>query len=251
MKKKIFNKILLSFLFLTCVFFIGPRAYAADESLLEKEVVEEKTAVEEEIDGKDPAQKDEEERPDDEIEEKNKDESKNEEDDKKADGKELEQEKIQELKEAIRKNQIQANAAKYLIERYPKMVKNFTDDLIDLIKTSNKLVMASINYIYSLTGECMKFFPVVVEYPDETEEKVLEENQEAIEKIDQDQKNPMDKENMVEVNTVADGVIRGNKNTMVYHLPGGRYYDKISPQNIVNFDSEEDAIKAGYTRSQY
>lgn len=97
----------------------------------------------------------------------------------------------------------------------------------------------------------MKFFPVVVEYPDETEEKVLEENQEAIEKIDQDQKNPMDKENMVEVNTVADGAIRGNKNTMVYHLPGGRYYDKISPQNIVNFDSEEEAIKAGYTRSQY
>jgi hypothetical protein len=76
---------------------------------------------------------------------------------------EIEKEKIETLKEAIKKNQIQANAAKLLIERYPKIVANFLDDLLDLIDKSNNLVKTAIYTINKLTGEDMTFHPVVVE----------------------------------------------------------------------------------------
>lgn len=46
------------------------------------------------------------------------------------------------------------------------------------------------------------------------------------------------------------GPIRGNKNTGIYHVPGGAYYDRISPQNIVYFQNEDDALAAGFRRSK-
>lgn len=44
--------------------------------------------------------------------------------------------------------------------------------------------------------------------------------------------------------------IKGNKNSMIYHLPGQRDYNKISPKNIVWFRSEEEAIAAGYRKAK-
>ena len=43
--------------------------------------------------------------------------------------------------------------------------------------------------------------------------------------------------------------IVGNKRTKVYHLPGQRYYP-IKEENKVYFESEEEAIKAGYRRAK-
>ncbi len=43
--------------------------------------------------------------------------------------------------------------------------------------------------------------------------------------------------------------IVGNKRTKVYHLPGQRYYPK-KEENKVYFESEEEAIKAGYRRAK-
>ena len=38
----------------------------------------------------------------------------------------------------------------------------------------------------------------------------------------------------------------GNRKSMLYHLPGSRFYDKVSPKDRVYFDSEEEAQKKGY-----
>ena len=44
-------------------------------------------------------------------------------------------------------------------------------------------------------------------------------------------------------------LIIGNKATKVYHLPVSRFYDKIPEEFRVYFNSEEQAKKAGYTKS--
>ena len=49
---------------------------------------------------------------------------------------------------------------------------------------------------------------------------------------------------------IADNKIQGNKNSKIYHMPGGKSYGKVSPQNSVWFDTEEDAIAAGYTKAK-
>ena len=50
--------------------------------------------------------------------------------------------------------------------------------------------------------------------------------------------------------TRALNYIRGNKNSKVYHLPAGcPSYDRVSPKNVVNFKSEQEAISAGYRKA--
>ena|SRR5258708_3493797 len=44
----------------------------------------------------------------------------------------------------------------------------------------------------------------------------------------------------------ADLKIKGNKNSMIYHLPNCPDYSKISEKNVVLFNTKEDAEKAGY-----
>lgn len=46
------------------------------------------------------------------------------------------------------------------------------------------------------------------------------------------------------------GVIKGNRNSKIYHVPGGASYDKISVKNVVYFNSEAEAQKAGYRRAK-
>lgn len=43
-----------------------------------------------------------------------------------------------------------------------------------------------------------------------------------------------------------EGVIKGNKNSRIYHMPGQRSYNKISKRNVVYFKTEEEAKAAGY-----
>ncbi|MGO3751175.1 MAG: stalk domain-containing protein [Peptoniphilaceae bacterium] len=42
------------------------------------------------------------------------------------------------------------------------------------------------------------------------------------------------------------GVIKGNKRSKIYHVPGGASYNRISVKNVVYFNTEQDAINAGY-----
>ena len=49
--------------------------------------------------------------------------------------------------------------------------------------------------------------------------------------------------------TSAAGKVIGNKNSKKYHLPGCPSYDSVSEKNRVYFDTEQDAIKAGYTKA--
>lgn len=50
--------------------------------------------------------------------------------------------------------------------------------------------------------------------------------------------------------TMETGKIIGNKNSKIYHLPGGASYEKISPANRAYFATEEDAQKAGYRKAK-
>lgn len=47
------------------------------------------------------------------------------------------------------------------------------------------------------------------------------------------------------------GPIVGNRGSKVYHLPGGRFYRRVSPTNQVLFATEAEARAAGYRRSVY
>lgn len=58
--------------------------------------------------------------------------------------------------------------------------------------------------------------------------------------------------NPVKSPTVYDttqGKIKGNRNSMIYHCPGQRDYNRISVKNVVYFDTEEAAQAAGYRRA--
>lgn len=48
----------------------------------------------------------------------------------------------------------------------------------------------------------------------------------------------------------ANGRIIGNKKRHIYHVPTGRDYKKVHLKNAVFFDTEEEAIKAGYRRAK-
>ena len=45
------------------------------------------------------------------------------------------------------------------------------------------------------------------------------------------------------------GPIRGNRNSKVFHLPACPSYDRIAPQNRVEFESEQAAIDAGFRKA--
>lgn len=49
---------------------------------------------------------------------------------------------------------------------------------------------------------------------------------------------------------VSQGKIIGNKNSLIYHVPGGGSYNKVSEANRVYFASEEEAQKAGYRKAK-
>lgn len=44
-------------------------------------------------------------------------------------------------------------------------------------------------------------------------------------------------------------IVKATKSRKIYHLPGGMYYDKISNDNMIIFNSELEAIQAGYRKS--
>ncbi len=45
------------------------------------------------------------------------------------------------------------------------------------------------------------------------------------------------------------GQIKGNRNSMIYHVPDGAWY-AVTSKNVVCFDTEEEAQAAGYRRSK-
>lgn len=46
------------------------------------------------------------------------------------------------------------------------------------------------------------------------------------------------------------GIIHGNRDSGIYHVPGQRYYNKIKPENLRFFNTEAEAIRAGYRKSK-
>lgn len=50
--------------------------------------------------------------------------------------------------------------------------------------------------------------------------------------------------------STVETIIQANKNSKIYHLPGGKYYGKIHKDNILIFKSEIEATEAGYRKSK-
>lgn len=46
------------------------------------------------------------------------------------------------------------------------------------------------------------------------------------------------------------GTIIGNICSKLYHVPGQEHYARVSEQNRVYFETEEEAFKAGYRRAK-
>ncbi|NLL71039.1 MAG: MBL fold metallo-hydrolase [Epulopiscium sp.] len=46
------------------------------------------------------------------------------------------------------------------------------------------------------------------------------------------------------------GLIKGNKNSKVYHMPEGAHYDSVKEDNVIWFQTEREAVNAGYRRSK-
>lgn len=55
-----------------------------------------------------------------------------------------------------------------------------------------------------------------------------------------------EKINQKYVADTKEGVIKGNRNSRIYQMPGQRSYNKISKKNVVYFKTEEEAKAAGY-----
>lgn len=49
---------------------------------------------------------------------------------------------------------------------------------------------------------------------------------------------------------ISSGYIQGNIESMIYHMPGQRFYNRINEENLIYFNSEEEAIRAGFRRSR-
>lgn len=70
-------------------------------------------------------------------------------------------------------------------------------------------------------------------------------NKAALEKFENQEKKAQGLENVVD----PEGLIKGNKNSKIYHMPGSSHYDSVSDKNAVYFESEKDAIEAGYRKA--
>lgn len=47
-----------------------------------------------------------------------------------------------------------------------------------------------------------------------------------------------------------EGKIIGNRRSKVFHVPGQQNYDRVSDENRISFDTEEEARRAGYRRAK-
>ena len=53
------------------------------------------------------------------------------------------------------------------------------------------------------------------------------------------------------IDATKNGVwIKGHRESLIYHVPGGGSYNRISPENIVWFETAADAEAAGYERAE-
>lgn len=53
----------------------------------------------------------------------------------------------------------------------------------------------------------------------------------------------------VAINNISNLKIKGNRESKIYHLPGGASYNRISEKNTVYFNSEKEAKAAGYRKA--
>ncbi len=113
-------------------------------------------------------------------------------------------------------------------------------------------------------GEKDKFLERVSSANEASEIDKIKEEAERLDKKNRDKKEQESKDSSSEQNasssltsgsqstqsstptSTGQGIIKGNKNSKIYHLPGQKDYDKISPKNVVYFNSEAEAQAAGY-----
>lgn len=89
--------------------------------------------------------------------------------------------------------------------------------------------------------------PIIVPLDNKNEVKEVKE----VNKINKVVSNPNGTNNYQ--NYIADtsqGKIKGNRKSKIYHVPGGRDYNKVSQKNVVFFNTEQEAQASGYRRAK-
>ena len=76
--------------------------------------------------------------------------------------------------------------------------------------------------------------------------KLEEENKPKNESTSSSNSTSISKTNKTADASTSQGSIRGNRKSKIYHSPGQAKYNKISPDNIVYFNSAAEAEAAGY-----
>lgn len=80
---------------------------------------------------------------------------------------------------------------------------------------------------------------------------LVNNNVKEVKKVDKVVSNPNSTNNYQNYNAdTSQGKIKGNKNSKIYHVPGGRDYNKVSQKNVVFFNTEQEAQAAGYRRAK-
>lgn len=108
-------------------------------------------------------------------------------------------------------------------------------DFVAIIEYPNNETQIPSYYEYHYTVNDNK---VVDRFPNGDPEKYVKEEPEKIEA-----KN-------IKAYELAEGKIIGNKNSMIYHKPGGSGYMSVLSKNAVFFDSEAEAENAGFRPSK-
>ena len=83
---------------------------------------------------------------------------------------------------------------------------------------------------------------------EQKDQEKKEKEQQKQQSVAQEQSNNAPSSNKGDLNTAATGQIVGNSRSHIYHVPGQAGYN-MSSKNAVYFNSEQEAIAAGYRKA--
>lgn len=131
---------------------------------------------------------------------------------------------------------------RYIWLEDPETIKNPTyEDIRD--KTFNGILLREGYAKASSYPPDVKYQEYFTKIQQEAEQNKKGLWQDRIEEPEPDNSNS---DGQVQTSEVVDMRIKGNRNSKIYHFPGGRSYDKVKESNAVYFKTPEEAEAAGY-----
>lgn len=106
-------------------------------------------------------------------------------------------------------------------------------------------------YLGEKNTEYNEVFETIVYNSDDMVKNLVHEHEDSVndQEISSEERTINPSINQSYVADTTQGVIKGNRRSKIYHMPGQKDYDNISVKNVVYFETEEDAINAGYRKA--